>query len=121
MDCNFLNYNSKYVGVSCDYFVTDNEERVLSVESFEEKPLQSFYVGHMILDSSVLDNLPNRLIEMPDGEGLVELFSCLSSSRSLLSVPYDGAQITFNTQQELSQAEHDIVTFFTQPEDAKCP
>ena len=60
-------------------------------------------------------------IEMPDGEGLVELFSCLSSSRSLLSVPYNGAQITFNTQQELSQAEHDIVTFFTQPEDAKYP
>jgi hypothetical protein len=27
------------VGVSCDYFITDNEERVLSVESFQEKGL----------------------------------------------------------------------------------
>lgn len=33
---NFLKYNPKYVGVSCDYFLTDNEERIISVESFKE-------------------------------------------------------------------------------------
>ena len=33
----FLRLNSKYVGVSCDYFITDNEERILSVESFAEE------------------------------------------------------------------------------------
>ncbi len=31
---NFLKFSPKYVGVSCDYFITDNEERILSVESF---------------------------------------------------------------------------------------
>ena len=25
---NFLKFNPKYVGVSCDYFITNNEERV---------------------------------------------------------------------------------------------
>lgn len=33
---NFLKFNPKYVGVSCDYFITDNEERVISPESFKD-------------------------------------------------------------------------------------
>lgn len=33
---NFLKFNPKYVAVSCDYFLTDNEERIISVESFKE-------------------------------------------------------------------------------------
>jgi glycosyltransferase involved in cell wall biosynthesis len=35
----FLKFCPQYVGVSCDYFVTDNDERVLSAESFKEKGL----------------------------------------------------------------------------------
>ena len=34
---NFLKFNPNYVGVSCDYFLTDNEERILSIESFEHQ------------------------------------------------------------------------------------
>ena len=33
---NFLKFNPAYVGVSCDYFLTDNEERILSVQSFKD-------------------------------------------------------------------------------------
>ncbi|TBR15795.1 glycosyltransferase family 2 protein [bacterium] len=33
---NFLKFNPKYVGVSCDYFLTDNEERILTKESFKD-------------------------------------------------------------------------------------
>ncbi len=36
---NFLRLCPTYVGVSCDYFLTDNEERILSVESFRENGL----------------------------------------------------------------------------------
>ena len=32
----FLRFSPNYVGVSCDYFLRDNEERILSVESFAE-------------------------------------------------------------------------------------
>ncbi len=35
----FLKFNPAYVGVSCDYFLTNNQERILSVESFQEKGL----------------------------------------------------------------------------------
>lgn len=33
---NFLKFNPKYVGVSCDYFMTDNEERIITKESFRD-------------------------------------------------------------------------------------
>ena len=33
---NFLKFNPKYVAVSCDYFLTDNEERIIQKESFKE-------------------------------------------------------------------------------------
>lgn len=36
---NFLRFCPQYVGVSCDYFITDNDERVLSIESFKENGL----------------------------------------------------------------------------------
>ena len=36
---NFLKLSPRHVGVSCDYFLTDNEERILSVQSFEENGL----------------------------------------------------------------------------------
>jgi glycosyltransferase involved in cell wall biosynthesis len=36
---NFLKLSPKHVGVSCDYFLTDNEERILSVQSFEDNGL----------------------------------------------------------------------------------
>lgn len=36
---NVLRFCPDYVGVSCDYFLTDNDERILSVQSFEEKGL----------------------------------------------------------------------------------
>jgi glycosyltransferase involved in cell wall biosynthesis len=36
---NFLRLSPQHVGVSCDYFLTDNQERILSVKSFAEDGL----------------------------------------------------------------------------------
>ena len=33
---NFLKFNPKYVAVSCDYFYTNNEERIIRHESFKD-------------------------------------------------------------------------------------
>jgi glycosyltransferase involved in cell wall biosynthesis len=51
MLCNFLRFCPQYVGVSCDYFLTDNEERILSVESFQNKGLAC----GLMLRTSVLE------------------------------------------------------------------
>ena len=98
--------------------VTANADRWVS--SFEEKPLQSFYVGHMLLESTLLDDIDPRLLDLPDGDGLVELFCHLAFRQALRMYPYEGPQITFNTQQELHQAERDFIAFFTQSEEAAC-
>jgi hypothetical protein len=36
---NFLKFNTKYVAVSCDYFLTNNEEKILSIKEFKDNYL----------------------------------------------------------------------------------
>lgn len=93
--------------------ISDFENRVLS---FEEKPVQPYYIGHMLLERSVLDEVDPELLRMPDGEGLVTLFQRLIKKQSLWTYPYTGPQITFNTQQDLDRAEQDLMKFFTHQE-----
>lgn len=90
------------------------------VRSFEEKPLHSYYVGHMLLECRVLDDLDPELLALPDGEGLVRLFCQWVSRKCLRLYPYNGPQITFNTQQELHQAERRFIAFFTHQEKPHC-
>ena len=91
------------------------------VQAFEEKPVQLYYVGHMLVERCVLDDLDPALPALPDGEGLVSLFGELISKKRLHMYPYNGPQITFNTRQELHQAERDFVSFFTHQEESPCP
>ncbi|MFQ5801320.1 MAG: NDP-sugar synthase [Candidatus Methylomirabilales bacterium] len=86
------------------------------VVSFEEKPVQPYYIGHMLTERAVLDEVDPELLRMPDGGGLVTLFQRLIEKRRLRLYPYTGPQITFNTQQDLVQAERDLLTFFTHQE-----
>jgi NDP-sugar pyrophosphorylase family protein len=86
------------------------------VDSFEEKPLFQYYIGHMILEKSVLDNLDAGLISMPDGEGLIKLFQRLIKSKKLYVYKHKGLQITFNTLYERQRAEEEITRFFTEQE-----
>lgn len=36
---NFLKFNSDYIGVSCDYFVTDNNEKIISRKKFANQTI----------------------------------------------------------------------------------
>jgi glucose-1-phosphate cytidylyltransferase len=84
--------------------------------SFQEKPVQPFFVGHMLLERSVLDDLGPELLRAPDGEGLVALIKRLVRSRRVRAHAYSGPQITFNTQSDIDQAERQMIEFFTQTE-----
>lgn len=73
---NFLRFCPTYVGVSCDYFLTDNEERILSVQSFQENGLAC----GLMLRTSVLEiagsyNKKKKVFEDKD------LFSRLDSAK----------------------------------------
>ena len=83
------------------------------VRTYVEKPLQTYFIGHMLVDRSLLEGLPDSLLEVPDGAGLVALFEQLTEQGQLGSFEYDGPQITFNTQADLDQAERDIERYFT--------
>ncbi len=84
------------------------------IASYREKPVHPYFVGHMILERRVLDDLDPALLELPDGEGLVELFQRLIAERRLGGVPYDGPRVTFNTRQDLADAHREMGRFFTQ-------
>ena len=71
----------------------------------------------MVVYAKVLRALLEQdLLELPDGEGLLELFGRLIDRRALRTYRYDGPQITFNSHSELDQAERDFVDFFTHQE-----
>lgn len=86
------------------------------VSSFEEKPVLPYYVGHMLMETTLMDTLTSKLLQMPDGKGVVALFQELAARRELQAFPYQGPQITFNTHRELDKAEQDFKTFFAHVE-----
>jgi glycosyltransferase involved in cell wall biosynthesis len=47
MLCNFLRFRPDCVGVSCDYFITDIDERIVSVESFKDNGLARGKIYHL--------------------------------------------------------------------------
>jgi len=98
--------------------ITTDEGRL--VRSFEEKPMQMYFVGHMMMERSILEDIDPNLLAIPDGEGLVKLFQVLISRKRLDMYQYAGAQITFNTQRELHQAEQDFISFFTDQDEDLC-
>ena len=93
---------------------TDDNEWLMS---FREKPEQPFFVGHMLMERSVLDSVDAKLLRAPDGEGLVKLIQDLIQLRQVRTHRYTGPQITFNTREDLDRAEVDMTEFFTQTED----
>ena len=93
---------------------TDDNEWLMS---FREKPEQPFFVGHMLMERSVLDSVDAKLLRAPDGEGLVKLIRDLIQLRQVRTHRYTGPQITFNTREDLNRAEVDMTEFFTQTED----
>lgn len=85
--------------------------------SYEEKPVLSYFIGHLLIESAILDGVSPRRLEMPDGQGLVELLQELITRRRVRVHAYRGLQITFNTRQEYGQAERELISFFTHRED----
>jgi len=90
------------------------------VTSFIEKPVHSYYVGHMLIEKSLLATLNHKQILLPDGEGLIALLSDLAEKQLLKHQIYNGPAITFNTNHELLEAQIDFTNFFTHSEDFNC-
>lgn len=91
--------------------VTFDESSWLS--SFDEKPMLSYYIGHLLVETDFLDKIDSSLVKLEDGLGLIMLFRNLIEQKKILVHTHSGPQITFNTNQEREQAEREFVSFFT--------
>ena len=89
----------------------DADHKVLS---FEEKPVQTYYIGQMLMERQAMDGVPQALLDLPDGEGLVRHIQDLAAQDRVGAFQFAGPQITFNTEHELQKAERDIIGFYTQ-------
>ena len=58
-----------------------------------------------------------KIIEMPDGDGLVMFYKILMAMEKLGTFFHSGLQITFNTEKELKLAQKQIIDFYTIRED----
>lgn len=87
-----------------------------TARSFEEKPILSYYIGHLLMETEVLHHLGPELLNLPDGAGLVTLFKRLIEEKRVRVHIHNGPQISFNTRQERDQAERELVHFFTYSE-----
>jgi NDP-sugar pyrophosphorylase family protein len=89
------------------------------VTFFKEKPILNYFIGYAVINKSALELIPDKVINMPDGEGIVTFFKILMGMDLLGCYFHSGIQTTFNTPEELKIAKKDIVKFFTTMEDNK--
>ncbi len=87
------------------------------VTYFKEKPILNYYIGYAVINKSALDLVPEKIIEMPDGDGLVMFYKILMAMEKLGTFFHSGLQITFNTEKELKLAQKQIIDFYTIRED----
>jgi len=83
------------------------------VTFFKEKPMLNYFIGYVVINKSALELIPGKVINMPDGEGIVTFFKILMGMDLLGCYFHSGLQTTFNTPGELEIAEQDIINFFT--------
>ena len=86
------------------------------VTYFKEKPILPYYIGYAIISKKALELAPSKVIEMPDGEGLVTFYKILIALGNLGAFSHKGLQITFNTPEELKVAEKELIQFYTTTE-----
>ncbi len=83
------------------------------VTTFREKPILKYYIGYAVISKSSFELVSDKIINYPDGSGLVTYFRILMAMDKLLAWHHDGFQITFNTEKELDEAKKDSANFFT--------
>jgi glucose-1-phosphate cytidylyltransferase len=87
-----------------------------TVQKFDEKPILNYFIGYAVISKHALDMAPRKVIDMPDGKGIVTFFKILMSLGKLGALYYPGFQITFNTEDEVRIAREKMISFYTNKE-----
>jgi len=94
----------------------NHENKVIQ---FQEKPILNYYIGYAIINRSALNLVPEKVINMPDGSGLITFFKILMGMGLLGTYFHSGLQTTFNTKDELKKAKKDMIRFYTLPKSTR--
>lgn len=84
-----------------------------TVTFFEEKPLMTYYVGCMLAENRVFDEIDDEMLAMPDGQGLVALLKKLIGRGQLAAFDHTGLQLSFNTHSERERVEEELGRYYT--------
>jgi len=83
------------------------------ITEFEEKPTLNHFIGYFVINREALELLPQKIIDMPDGEGIVSMFQIFISMKQAKIYEYSGLKFTINTPSELEDAKKNIGDFYT--------
>jgi len=83
------------------------------ITEFEEKPTLNHFIGYFVINREALELLPQKIIDMPDGEGIVSMFQIFISMKQAMIYEYSGLKFTINTPSELEVAKKKIGDFYT--------
>jgi NDP-sugar pyrophosphorylase family protein len=130
-----ITYGDTYTNVDLKHFLknhkkSDNEATIIvapfknpfglvefsesnKVLKFEEKPILNYYIGYTVINKSAFNLMPRKIINMPDGDGLVTFFKNLIAIGKLGMYFHSGFEITFNTPNELKLAGDKLINFYT--------
>ena len=86
------------------------------VTYFHEKPVLNYYIGYAIINKSSFNLIPEDVIKMPNGQGLVIFYKILAAMNKLGVYYNSGLQVTFNTPEELEEAKDTIIRFYSNRE-----
>ena len=92
----------------------DHKQRV---HSFKEKPILNHYIGYIVMQPEIFDEIPEKVLKLPDGQGLVKAVQIMAALGEVNAYRFTGLQLTVNTEQELKAARKEIGKYFTTQED----
>lgn len=93
--------------------IVDLDDQSL-VNKFVEKPLMNHFIGNMVLDIKIFDDLDPYIMDLSDGDGIVKMFEELTKKQKLSAYVHRGFQLTFNTVYEHKEADKELTDYFTQ-------
>ncbi len=88
----------------------DKNNRVIK---FREKPILNHYIGYAVIQPEMFDKIPQSIINLPDGLGIVKTINFLSKLRQVNAYQFGGLQVTVNTNEELKSVNEKIGKYFT--------
>ena len=81
--------------------------------SFDEKPMLNHFIGYAVVEPNIFDHLNKKIINLPDGLGMVKAIKLLVSKRLVNVYEYNGLQLTINSINELKDARNKIGKYIT--------